>query len=392
MSEHIGGRVRVWRRRRKLSQAALAGLAGLSQGYLSQIETGVRSVEMRSTLVALAQALDVSVADLLGQSSDPTDPVRVRASEAVAGIRVALVSLDVGDIEAPARGPEEMAAAVEYAMQLRRQSDYLTLAPLLPGLLRDAANYPGTDALIRVAYEASVCLRNLGYRDLSWPAAKIAVAAAQEFGDPAWMGAARFVYTLSLPVEAAAAARKIGEQGLRDLQGAAADPNARQMLGQVHLSAAFSSAVAGQPRDVDAHLRDAEREAASLGGDPAGTGFNLSFFGPTNIRLWKMAVFSELGDYGRVVELAKGVQVADIPVANRRQSYHMSLGRALAHGGKTDKLALVELALAERAAPAAFRLNPLTRDVVSAMINRAKRRAVAEELAAMALRLGISPA
>jgi hypothetical protein len=210
------------------------------------------------------------------------------------------------------------------------------------------------------------------------------VAAAQELGDPAWTGAARFVYTLSLPLEATPASRKTGELGLADLQGAAADPNARQMLGQVHLSAALSSAVARRPLDVEAHLREAEREAASLGGDPEGTGFNLSYFGPTNIRLWKMSVFSELGEYGKAMELAKGLRVDDIPVANRRQSYHMTLGRALAHGAKTDKLALVELALAERAAPAAFRLNPLARDIVSAMINRAKRRAVAEELAAMA--------
>jgi len=391
MSEHIGGRVRIWRRRRKLSQATLAGLAGLSQGYLSQIETGVRSVEMRSTLVALAGALDVSVADLLGQTSDPTDPVRVKASEAVAGIRVALVALDIGDIDPPTRGPEEMAAAVESAMRLRQKSEYLTLAPLLPGLLRDAAGYPGTDALTRIAYEASVCLRNLGYRDLSWPAAKIAVAASRELGDPAWMGAANFVFTLSLPMEAATSARRVGERSLTDLQRNASDPNARQMLGQVHLSAAFSSAVARKQLDVDAHLREAEREAASLGGDPNGTGFNLSFFGPTNIRLWKMSIYSELGDYGKAMEIARGLRVDDIPVANRRQSYHMTLGRALAHNGKADKLALVELALAERAAPASFRLNPLTRDIVAAMINRAKRKAVAEDLVAMAHRLGISP-
>jgi len=391
MTEHIGGRVRVWRRRRKLSQAELAGLAGLSQGYLSQIENGVRSVEMRSTLIALAGALDVSVADLLGQTSDPTDPVRVRASEAVASIRVALVALDVGDIDPPTRGPDEMAQAVEYAMRLRQQSEYLTLAPLLPSLLRDAAGHPGTDALTRIAYEASVCLRNLGYRDLSWPAAKIAVAAAQEFGDPAWMGAARFVYTLSLPMEAAAAARKVGEQGLVDLQRAAGDPSARQMLGQVHLSAAFASAVARKPLDVGAHLQEAEREAASLGGDPDGTGFNLSFFGPTNIALWKMTIFSELGEYGKAMELAKDLHIDGIPIANRRQSYHMTLGRALAHNGKGDKLALIELAKAERAAPASFRLNPLTRDIVSAMITRARRKAVAEELATMAQRLGISP-
>jgi hypothetical protein len=266
------------------------------------------------------------------------------------------------------------------------------LAPLLPGLLYDAASYPGTDALTRIAYEASVCLRNLGYRDLSWPAAKIAVAASRELDDPAWMGAADFVYTLALPIEAASSARRVGERSLIDLQRNAADPAARQMLGQVHLSAAFSNAVARRQLDVDAHLREAEREAASLGGDPNGTGFNLSYFGPTNIRLWKMSIYSELGDYGKARELAKGLRVDDIPVANRRQSYHLILGRALAHNGKADKLALVELALAERAAPASFRLNPLTRDIVSAMINRAKRKAVAEDLAAMAHRLGISPA
>jgi hypothetical protein len=284
-----------------------------------------------------------------------------------------------------------MATAVEYAMRLRQTSDYLTLAPLLPGLLHDAVAYPGTNALTRIAYEASVCLRNLGYRDLAWPAAKIAIAASRDIDDPAWMGAADFVYTLALPMEAAASARRVGERSLTDLQRAAADPQARQMLGQVHLSAAMSSAVARDVATAEAHLTEAEREAATLG-DPDGTGFNLSYFGPTNVRLWKMSILAELGEYGKVLELARDLPVDGIPVANRRQSYHMTLGRALAHNGKADKLALIELAKAERAAPAPFRLNPVIRDVVSTMITRAKRKAVAEELTAMATRLGVIPA
>jgi transcriptional regulator with XRE-family HTH domain len=389
--EHIGGRVRVWRRRRGLSQATLAGLAGLSQGYVSQIEAGVRGVERRSTLVALASALDVSVADLLGQTGDPTDPLRIRASEAVAAIRLALVGLEAGDIGTPRRGSDEMADAAEQAMRLRQESDYLALAPMLPGLLRDAAGYPGTDALARHAYEASVCLRNLGYRDLSWAAAKIAVTAAHELGDPAWIGATDFVYTFSLPMEAASVALKVGERSLAALQGAAADPDARQMLGQVHLSAALSSAVAKQTTNAEAHLAEAEREAATLGDPDDGKGFNLSFFGPTNIRLWKMSLSTELGDYGKTIELADGMRVDSLPVANRRQSYYVSLGRALAHSGRRDKEALIALARAERAAPAPFRLNPITRDVVSTMITRAQRKAVAEDLVAMARRLGINP-
>ncbi|RZU49053.1 transcriptional regulator with XRE-family HTH domain [Krasilnikovia cinnamomea] len=263
--EHIGARVRPWRRRRGLSQATLAGLAGLSQGYISQIEAGTRGVDRRSTLIALASALDTSVADLLGQSGDPVDPVRVRASEAVAAIRVALVELEAGEADPARRGRDEMADAVESAMRLRQNSDYLTLAPMLPSLLRDAAGHPGTDALVRIAYEASVCLRNLGYRDLAWPAARIAVSAARELGDPAWIGAAEFVYTLSLPVEAAAVARKAGERSLVALQNAAGDPRARQMLGQIHLSAALSSAAAKQTALADAHLAEAEREGRACG-------------------------------------------------------------------------------------------------------------------------------
>jgi transcriptional regulator with XRE-family HTH domain len=389
VDEHIGARVRLWRRRRGLSQVTLAGLSGVSQGYVSQIEHGVRQVERRSTLVALATALDVSVADLLGQTSDPTDPVRARASEAVAEIRVALVEIEVGDVRAPSRGPDELDAAIGYMLQLRQASDHLTLAPLLPGLLRDTAARP--DALIRVAYAASACLRALGYRDLARPAARIAVDVARDLDDPAWRGMAQFGFVLALPVEAAAVAQKVSERSLVELQHAAAEPDARQMLGQIHLTAALASATASRVDDAWAHLREAESEALSLGEPADGIGFFGSFFGPLNVHLWKMSLLSELGEYGRVLELAEGVPVEGIPIANRRQSYHLDRGRALAHTGKRDKEALIALAQAERAAPAPFRLNPMIRDVVSTMITRAHRRAVGEDLVAMAVRLGISP-
>lgn len=55
-----------------------ADLAGLSQPYVSQVESGRRSVERRATLAAIAAALQVSVAELTGRQ-DPGDPVRDRA-------------------------------------------------------------------------------------------------------------------------------------------------------------------------------------------------------------------------------------------------------------------------------------------------------------------------
>jgi hypothetical protein len=54
------------------------------------------------------------------------------------------------------------------------------------------------------------------------------------------------------------------------------------MLGQLHLSAAFTSAVAGRTDVARAHLTEAEREAATLGDPEDGAGFNGCGFGPTN--------------------------------------------------------------------------------------------------------------
>src|ERR1700741_3455961 len=57
----VGRRIRAWRRRRGgMSQQVLAGLAGLSEGYVSQIESGQRPLDRKSTQVAIAQALDVT--------------------------------------------------------------------------------------------------------------------------------------------------------------------------------------------------------------------------------------------------------------------------------------------------------------------------------------------
>src|SRR3954462_10433749 len=57
----------AYRRRRGLSQAALAGLIGRSESWLSQVERGVRSVDRLSVLLDLAKVLHVEVEALTGQ-------------------------------------------------------------------------------------------------------------------------------------------------------------------------------------------------------------------------------------------------------------------------------------------------------------------------------------
>src|SRR5215472_16148970 len=62
----LGARIAAYRRRRGLSQAALAGLVGRSESWLSQVERGIRSVDRLSVLLDLARVLQVDVEALTG--------------------------------------------------------------------------------------------------------------------------------------------------------------------------------------------------------------------------------------------------------------------------------------------------------------------------------------
>lgn len=139
-----------------------------------------------------------------------------------------------------------------------------------------------------------------------------------------------------------------------------------------------------------AGVDEAAREAATLGDPADGGGFNQSCFGPTNVGLWRMAVAAELGEHGRVVELARAVRPDPLRMANRHQAYWMTLGSALADSGRRDAAALVAFIRAERAAPTTFRMSPTGHDAVVAMVRRARRRSVSADLRVLARRTGIS--
>lgn len=62
--------VRVWREHRGMSAVQLAERAGISRGYLSQIETGAREGTI-STIAAIARALDLDIADLVASTAAP---------------------------------------------------------------------------------------------------------------------------------------------------------------------------------------------------------------------------------------------------------------------------------------------------------------------------------
>jgi transcriptional regulator with XRE-family HTH domain len=65
-AREAGQRIARARRRRGLSQAALAGLVGRSESWLSQVERGIRTADSHTLLTRLADVLRVGIEELAG--------------------------------------------------------------------------------------------------------------------------------------------------------------------------------------------------------------------------------------------------------------------------------------------------------------------------------------
>jgi transcriptional regulator with XRE-family HTH domain len=385
---HFGKRIRYWRRRRGgMSQATLAGLAGLSQAYISQAETGMLSIDRRSTLVRIAQALQISVADLIGQPGDPTEPNKVLAALAVPEIRVALAELEAGVVTEPGPRRDEIVEGLDRVDAKRLDCDFAGATPMLPGLIRGSA--PHEPALRgQVLHVSASLLRFVGYRDLAWRASDMAVACAREADDLALLGACQFTRLKCLPPEAFRAVAAQARQTCEELQPCAGDPAVRRGYGSLHLTAALADAQANRPDLVAEHLAEAQAEAATLGEPPRYGGISMSF-GPINVGLWAMGSALESGEYHRVIELAREIHTEGYPDGNRRSSYWLDLGRALMHVRGRDRQAVVAFARAEAEAPQFVHVLPAARDAVSALIARARQRALADDLRRLADRMGL---
>jgi transcriptional regulator with XRE-family HTH domain len=115
----VGERIAIYRRRRGLSQAVLAGLIGRSVSWLSQVERGTRAVDRMSVLIDLSRVLKVDIAELTGQPF-ALAPNGGLEPEGLAGIRRVLMRYT----ELPAAinpGPSTVDAAPDL-IQLRSVS------------------------------------------------------------------------------------------------------------------------------------------------------------------------------------------------------------------------------------------------------------------------------
>jgi transcriptional regulator with XRE-family HTH domain len=398
----IGARLRTLRRWRGMTQVQLAGLAELSPSFVSMVEQGSRMLDRRSHIAALASALRVSEADLVGGPHLSADRLQSDPHMAIPPLRVAL---QTNTLTQPAvdraRPLAELHREVFGRIEpLRRVCDYVTLGQLLPPVIDElhwhiaepadeAARRQALEGLVEACVVAAAMTKELNYMDLAHLAARRAEEAAALVGDPVQKGKADFMWLLTLP-QAGSWARNLvaAEQAASELEPHARDPLGRQILGMLTLTASLSAA-AIQRGDTAAHWL---REAADIGKRvPDEPVRNWQAFSTANVNIWRVTVGVERGEAGgAMLELAKDVNLSLFePKASRRAGFLADVGRGLARDPRTRAEAVRWLRRAEDTAPQRIRNSAPVRETVAYLLNRANAAAGGRELRGMAARMGV---
>ncbi len=390
--DFVGANVARWRRRRGLSQKVLADLAGLSQGYVSLLERGHRSIDRRSTVVRLAEALRVSVAELTGEPYAVQDPAHDRADAAIPALRTELVGLAYGDVVSTDRPLAAVLADAERLSSARQANDFAAATPLAAGVLRELRAYMSTGdvsamrALIVALHDVATILKAMGHVDLAYMAAERINELAATLDEPAYLGLAAYSRLRMLPTEnrglgSRLAAASLGQPGLTST------PEARSTYGMIHLVSALADAVTDKESDALGHLREAA-EVADAVGETAGTGgFGGLNFGPANVVQWRAAIAIETGNPGRAIEVSNKLAPESIRSTSRRAAFYVDRGAAFAQTGREGE-AVAAFLSAEGLSPQWVRLNSTVRDTVGSMLRRSRAKAGGAQLQALAARLG----
>lgn len=397
----VGTRVAAYRRRRGLSQAALAGLVGRSESWLSQVERGVRSVDRLSVLLDMARVLHVDVEALTGTPWRYA-PNGAAVADGVTELRRAFIHYDhlLGTQPASAITLANVRRDVGSAHAAYQSARYDEVIAALPGLLgeveRHRAESVGTAAQREAALTyvsayvlAAKLVTKLGVTDLAMLAADRAASAAHTTDSLPAVGTAVYQVACALlradqPADAEHLAVAMAER--IDAQAHSDSPTLVSVGGALWLIAAIIAARQTDRSSAWERLNRAERLAGLLEGD---ANHAWTAFGPTNVAIHRVSVAAELGDAGEALRAAAQVHEDGLPPAltSRRAQVHLDLAWAQSQR-KRDAEATLHLLEAERIAPETIRHNVIVQELVREMLARGSRSKT-RSLSALAGRAGL---
>lgn len=397
----IGERVAWYRRRRGMSQEILAGLIDRTVDWLSKVENNRIDLDRLSVIRNVADALDITVGDLLGEPS-VFDWSAESGSQTLPALRDALLDYRQLSPFLPAMTANEppslndLRRAVNGAWDAFQSSRYGYVVACLPMLIKEAQTavtaYEGRAhgeslALLGLTYQAAtVLLTKLGEADLAWISAERGFQAAQRSGDPIIVGSLfRSLTHALLSTGRYREAKQLTQDAADFLEPglAAASPEYLSIYGTLFLAGAIAAARAEDRTAVRAYLAEADESARRLGRD---ANHLWTAFGPTNVAIHRVATAMDLGDVQVAIDLGPRLDTSSLPT-ERRVRHAMETARALSAWNRTDE-ALSTLLEAERVAPEQVRHHALSRRLVQTWIRRGRGKP-RFELAGLAQRVRV---
>ncbi|WP_433362494.1 helix-turn-helix domain-containing protein [Streptosporangium sp. CA-115845] len=284
----IGNRLRKIRDDRSWTQEELAERAGVSRDIIAKLEQGRRESARLTTLMRLANALDVDLSaltgkrDRMGGERDGASVLKLRDALLSASL---LPGADDGHDGEPT-SPADVRAAVDNACRRYWAGDFPTLVAQLPGLIAEArlshaaygaaAVYP-----LAMAYDlAASVMVHLGRDDLAAIGAERAITVAHGGDDELLWATLHGTYAWVLLHQA----RPEDAEALAVNMAARVEPSFSAPVAHVavwgNLLMWALAPAAASGRDVTDYIRMASAAAERLGGR---TRIYNSFFGPAEV-------------------------------------------------------------------------------------------------------------
>lgn len=390
-SSDIGRRLRQIRHARGKSLAVIAGLAGISEGHLSRLEHGERSLDRHSLIVTLANALEIAPSELTALPVPaPGNGGMDSASEAV---QRALLAASVDRTDGHVQPVEVLRTRLDAMLTAHYECEREhEVGAALPGLITDM--HTSIAAGRDVAELLDLCVLLHSHATIGWlrvagapapvraQAVALAHQAAQRRDTPEAMGLAVWsgVHTMLI-----SGAFDLVQRELDALTVPKNTPESTQLAGMLALSHALIAAADSRPGDMAAPLREAAELAEHTG---EGTAYWLGF-GPTNVGQWHMYTAREAGDHKQAAAIAAGLQPQAHPLRLNQADYWADHGRSLARlPGRRDD-AVRALRRAERISPRRIQRDQFARDTLSELLTHTHPDAVRRELRGMAYRAGL---
>jgi transcriptional regulator with XRE-family HTH domain len=395
----VGARIRYHREQAGRSQVAIAGLCGITERYLSLIETGKKSPSP-DVLARLAAELGVTIATLL--SDDPV-PQAVPSITAAPSVARALVGCNTHRSDRAVE-PADLRVRVEDAWRIWQTSKtrFTEAEPLLPDLIADVehadrAHRSGRDPqarreVLRCAADLYGLLRSycrrVGRVDLSLMVADRAMRAAEEADDPIRIGAAQWnlghVLLSHNDSGAVEHAREVAVLAVEDLQQVAAGPKKAAITGALELVAVVAEARTGRWWDARTRL---EQRALPLARQSGEGNTQRTVFGPTNVLLHAVSIEMLAGEASEGLHVADSIDVSQLPSRERQFTFGLEVTR-LYDLRREDAAVLVHLLGLEELAPEDLARSALAVDMVEGLLQR-MRRTCRGQAVGLAERLGL---